>query len=179
MNETAQRILEAFERHVENHGYAKANLDDVARELKISKKTIYVHFDGKRDIYGHIVARQSQEMKKQLAAAVAPLPSYQARLEAAMRSLLETAKAHLAQVGPEEWLREYEVAADAFRKAYGDLIRELVQGGMDAGEFPPGDARLVERMIAAMIVEYLLLVNADRSFDRDAELLQRIRRFIG
>ena len=50
---------------------------------------------------------------------------------------------------------------------------------MDAGEFASGDAQLVEKMIAAMIVEYLLIVNADPSYDRDAELLARIRRFVG
>ena len=79
----------------------------------------------------------------------------------------------------EEWLAEYEIAADAFRKANGDLMRELVQGGMDAGEFAGGDAALVEKMVAAMIVEYLLLVNADPSYDRDTELLERIGRFVG
>ena len=33
-------------------------------------------------------------------------------------------------------------------------------------------------MIAAMLVEYLLLVNADPAYDRDAELLERIVRFV-
>ena len=50
---------------------------------------------------------------------------------------------------------------------------------MDAGEFRSGDASLVEKMIAAMIVEYLLLVNADPSYDRDTELLERIVGFVG
>jgi AcrR family transcriptional regulator len=179
MNATAQRIADAFERHVESHGYDKANLDDVARELKISKKTIYVHFEGKNAIYAHVVARQAQQMKMQLAAAVAPLPTFAAQVEAAVRSLLDIARSHIDATAADEWLREYEIAADAFRQANGDLLRELVQGGMDAGEFRAGDAKLVERMVAAMIVEYLLLVNADPSYDRDTELLERIVRFVG
>jgi len=179
MNTTGRRIADSFERHVASHGYDKANLDDVARELKISKKTIYVHFDGKRDIYAHVVARQAEHMKTQLAASVAPLPTYAARVEAAVQSLLDVARTHIAKTGEAEWLREYEIAADAFRKANGDLLRDLVQGGMEAGEFKAGDASLVEKMIAAMIVEYLLLVNADPSYDRDAELLERIVRFVG
>ena len=96
-----------------------------------------MHFDGKRDIYAHVVARQAQRMKARLAASVAPLPTYTARVEAAVRSLLDMARAHIADTGEDEWLREYEIAADAFRKANGDLLRELVQGGMDAGEFGP------------------------------------------
>ena len=179
MNETGQRIAEAFERHVAACGYDKANLDDVARELRISKKTIYVHFDGKRDIYAYVVARQAQQMKTGLAAAVAPLPTCAARVEAAVRSLLDIARAHIDATGEDEWLREYEVAADAFRQANGDLMRELVQSGMDAGELRSGDAALVEKMVTAMVVEYLLLVNADPSYDRDAELLERILRFVG
>lgn len=179
MNETRHRIAETFERHVECRGYSKANLDDVARELKISKKTIYVHFEGKSDIYAQVVARQAERMKSQLAASVAALPTYAARVEAAMRLILEQGRAHIVETGEDEWLREYEIAADAFRKANGDLLRELVQGGMDAGEFRPGDASLVEKMIAAMIVEYLLLVNADPAYDRDRVLLERIGRFVG
>ncbi|MGE5229562.1 MAG: TetR/AcrR family transcriptional regulator [Deltaproteobacteria bacterium] len=179
MSTTKQRITEAFERHVESAGYANTTLDDIARELKISKKTIYVHFDGKRDIYAHVVARTARRMKAQLAASVAPLPTYAERVEAAVRSLLDVARTHIGATSEDEWLREYEIAADAFRSAHGDLLRELVQGGMDAGEFRPGDASLVEKMVTAMIVEYLVLVNADPAYDRDAELLERIVGFIG
>ena len=179
MSDTRQQIAETFERHVNSNGYHRTTLDEVARELKISKKTIYVHFDGKRDIYAHLVARQAQRDKARLAASVAQLPDYAARLESVMRSVVASARAHIMKTSKDEWLREYEIAADAFRKANGDLLRELVQGGMDAGEFEAGDASLVEKMIAAMIVEYLLLVNTDPSYDRDAELLERIGGFIG
>ena len=96
-----------------------------------------------------------------------------------MRIILETARQHVESTERDEWLAEYEVAADAFRQANGDLLRELVQAGMDAGEFAPGDARLVERMLTAMVIEYLLQVRADPAYDRDEELLERIRRFIG
>ncbi|MHB9003650.1 MAG: TetR/AcrR family transcriptional regulator [Coriobacteriia bacterium] len=179
MNATKLRIAEAFERHVSAQGYDHTNLDDVAAELKISKKTIYVHFDSKRDIYAYLVSQQAVREKMKLAAWVAPLPTYAEKLEAAMRSILESARAHIDATGRDEWMREYDIAADAFRKANGDLIRELVQSGMDAGEFRAGDALLVEKMTAAIIVEYLILVNADPSYDRDRELLERIVRFIG
>ena len=179
MDATARRIAETFEKHVREHGYDATTLDEVARELRISKKTIYVHFDGKRDIYAHVVAGQAASEKKRLAASVAKLPTHKARVEAVVRSVLAMGRAHLAETGAEEWLREYEVAADSFRKATGDLLRELVQGGMDAGELPSGDAELVEKMVEVMIVEYLMLLNADPGYDRDEELLERIGRFIG
>jgi AcrR family transcriptional regulator len=178
MNATQQQIADAFERHVAQHGYDGTTLDDIARELKISKKTIYVHFESKRDIYAQVVERQARRMKTELAASVALLPTYAARVQEAVRSVLEVGRAHIAATEREEWLHEYEIAADAFRAANGELLRELVQSGMNAGEFRAGDAWLAERMVTAMVVEYLVLVHADPSLDRDAELLERIIGFI-
>ncbi len=178
MNATQHQIVDAFEQHVRAVGYDKANLDEIARELRISKKTIYVHFDGKRDIYAHVVARQALAEKKRLAAEVATLPDFSAGVEALMRSVLSMGRAHIAETGEDEWLHEYEIAADAFKKATGDLLRELVQSGMDAGEFRGGDAGLVEKMVTAVVIEYLVLVNADPSYDRDDELLERLGNFI-
>lgn len=179
MGATQKEIAEVFRRRVEEVGYARTTLDDVARSLKMSKKTIYVHFDGKRDIYAYIVERQAAQEKARLAALLAALPTSAARVEAAVRIVIDMGRRHVIETEREEWLAQYEVAADAFRKANGDLIRELVQAGMDAGEFPPGDAALVEQMVTAMVVEYLLLVREDPSYDRDEELLARIIRFIG
>lgn len=179
MGMTQQQIAEVFRRRVEEVGYAKATLDDVARTMKISKKTIYVHFDGKRAIYAYIVERQADEEKRRLAAMLAALPTSAAKVQAALRIVIDMGRRHVQETQREEWLAEYEVAADAFRKANGDLLRELVQAGMDAGEFMSGDARLVEQMVTAMIVEYLLIVRDDVTYDRDEELLGRILRFIG
>jgi AcrR family transcriptional regulator len=174
-----EEIARVFEKHLTRYGYAKTTLDDVAREMHISKKTIYTHFDGKRDIYAYLVEGMAATEKTKLAAAVATLPTYSARIEAVMTYVLQAGRAHIDETSETEWAQELEIAGDAFRKANGDLMRELVQAGMDAGEFATGDAALVEKMCAAMIVEYLVMVNADPSYDRDAELLERIRRFVG
>ena len=179
MNATQQQIAEVFRRRVEEVGYAKATLDDVARTMRISKKTIYVHFDGKRDIYAFIVERQAAEEKRRLAAVLSALPTCKAKVEAALRIVIDMGRRHVEDTEREEWLAQYEVAGDAFRKANGDLLRELVRAGMEAGEFVPGDAELVERMVTAMVLEYLLSVREDEAYDRDVELLERIMRFIG
>ncbi len=179
MSSTQQQIAEVFRRRVEEVGYSGTTLDDVARALRMSKKTIYVHFGGKREIYAYIVERQAAQEKARLMAMLAALPTFAARVEAALRIVIDTGRRHVEETEREEWLAQYEVAADAFRKANGDLIRELLQSGMDSGEFPAGDARLVEQMVSAMVVEYLLIVRDDPSYDRDEELLARILRFIG
>jgi AcrR family transcriptional regulator len=175
---TQQQIAEVFRRKVEEVGYTRATLDDVARAMRISKKTIYVYFDGKRDIYAYIVEREAAREKAHLSAMLATFPTCRARIEAALRILIDMGRRHVEETGRDEWLAQYAVAADAYRKANGDLVHELVRESMDAGECAAGDAGLVERMVTAMIVEYLLVVRDDPSYDRDEELLGRVLRFI-
>lgn len=175
---TRQQIAEVFERLVGRVGYDKATLDDVAREMHISKKTIYVHFDGKRDIYTHIVAGQAAREKMRLAAAVATLPTYAARVEAVVGFVLQSARAHINKTGRDEWIREYEVAADAFRQANGELLSELIAAGIEAKEFWAGDVVFIERMITAMVLDYVVMVNDDPTIDHDADLLARILKFL-
>ena len=178
MSTSKQQIADAFERQLSLEGYDRTTLDDIARGLHISKKTIYVHFDGKRDIYAFLVTGQAAREKMRLAAAVATLPSYAERVEAVMSLVLKSARDHINVTGRDEWLREYEIAADAFRQANGELLRELIEAGMQAGEFAQGDAVFAERMIAAMLLDYVVMVNEDPSIDHDAELIERINKFL-
>ncbi len=175
---TKQQIAGVFEQLVGRVGYDKATLDEVAREMHISKKTIYVHFDGKRDIYTHVVAEQAAREKMRLAAAVATLPSFAARVEAVVGFVLKSARAHINETGHDEWMREYEIAAESFRQANGELLRELIAGGIEAEEFSAGDVDFIERMVAAMVLDYLVMVNESPAIDHDAELLGRILNFL-
>jgi AcrR family transcriptional regulator len=45
-----RQILEAAGRLFHRFGFRKTSLDDIARECRISKKTIYQYFDGKDDL---------------------------------------------------------------------------------------------------------------------------------
>ena len=174
-----EQIAETFERYVGRLGYSKTTLDDVARELHISKKTIYVHFDGKREIYAFVVAKQALQEQARLRGLVSGLPDQRAKVEALLKFVIGSARAHIAETSEAEWLQEYEIAADAFRKANGDLLREVVSEGIASGEFAAGDADLVEKMVAAMLFEYVVIVNADSGYDRDEELVARVLRFVG
>lgn len=174
-----EQIAETFERHYGKFGYAKTNLDEVARELHISKKTIYVHFDGKREIYGFIVERMAAREQRELRAKLSGLPTQAAKVRALLQYVIASARAHIAETSEAEWLTEYEIAADAFRKANGDLLREIVAEGIASGEFAKGDADFVEKMVAVMLLEYTVLVNTDPGYDHDAELVERTLRFIG
>jgi AcrR family transcriptional regulator len=50
-------IIEAAEKVFFSKGYALATMDDVAREAEFSKRTVYVYFNSKEQIYFEIMVR--------------------------------------------------------------------------------------------------------------------------
>ncbi len=48
--ETRNRILATARGHFFNQGFTKVTMDEIAHELGMSKKTLYQHFPGKRDL---------------------------------------------------------------------------------------------------------------------------------
>ncbi len=50
-------IIEAAERIIFSKGYDEATMDDVAKEAEFSKRTIYVYFNSKEQIYFEIMIR--------------------------------------------------------------------------------------------------------------------------
>jgi AcrR family transcriptional regulator len=176
---TKERIADVFEKHVARFGFQKTTLDEVAAELHISKKTLYVHFESKADIWRYVVSRVASDNQRELAAAVAPLPTFGERIEALTRLVLRQARAHILETTETDWRQEYEVAAEAFTAAVGSLMRELVSGGLGDGEFAFGDPAVAERLISAMVLEYVLMVREEPALDRDEEFVAGIRRFLG
>lgn len=66
INHNRQRILEVSKELFYNRGYNRVTMDDIARNLSMSKKTLYRHFNGKYDIMKTLV----EETKKELSSGV-------------------------------------------------------------------------------------------------------------
>src|SRR5437016_12874047 len=52
----SQRIVEAARAHFFSHGFRSVTMDDLAKELGISKKTLYAHFPGKINLLEAVLA---------------------------------------------------------------------------------------------------------------------------
>ncbi|WP_217587447.1 TetR/AcrR family transcriptional regulator [Lentibacillus saliphilus] len=63
-----QQIIEEGKKLIELKGFRKFTMDELARNLRISKKTIYIHFSSKDELIGaiidSIIATDLLEMKK-------------------------------------------------------------------------------------------------------------------
>ena len=67
MSSQKEEIATSFQKHFEHFGYKKTSVDDIARELKISKKTIYQHFNTKEEIFYYIVSRVARQYMNRMA----------------------------------------------------------------------------------------------------------------
>lgn len=65
-----ERILDAADRLLGRYGYQKTTADDLAREANIGRRTVYVHFTSKEEIFlasiDRVVERLIDELKRVL-----------------------------------------------------------------------------------------------------------------
>src|SRR6267143_298425 len=61
-----QRIVEAARAHFFSHGFRSVTMDDLADELGISKKTLYVHFPDKMALLEAVLADKFASVEARL-----------------------------------------------------------------------------------------------------------------
>lgn len=57
------RIVRQAREHFFEHGYVRCTMDDLAAELGMSKKTLYLHFGGKDDLLRAVLEQLSTEIR--------------------------------------------------------------------------------------------------------------------
>jgi len=79
MEDTEKRILESAREQFAQYGYQKTSLDDIVRDVKISKGTIYNYFKNKEDLFRHVAEAESDRMLEHLKSVILdePEPSRQ------------------------------------------------------------------------------------------------------
>src|SRR3954469_24276131 len=68
---TQTRILETARRHLFAYGYSALTMDELAHELGMSKKTLYLHFTGKDAIVGTIIEEIGRSIRQELESVIA------------------------------------------------------------------------------------------------------------
>jgi AcrR family transcriptional regulator len=65
-DERRQMILDAALKIFSRHGYEAADVDDIAREARIGKGTIYRHYASKRELFVAVVDRGFEQLRCQM-----------------------------------------------------------------------------------------------------------------
>lgn len=180
MPATKDEIAASFWRHVQHYGLAKTSVEEIARELGISKRTVYQHFSSKEDILRYVVETAANETAARVEAEYADMPSYQERLERLVRGLvLQATREWLDRYEATEARHQFEFGLRVARQAYDGLIARWVAAGAEAGEFHVvRDAPLTARFVGAILQDATEHMREDRASAEDDAVVEAIRKLL-
>ena len=153
-----ERLFEATFACAARYGIAKTTVEDVAREARLSRATVYRHFPGGKDqLINETVAWESARFFTRLADAVAGVDDVSTLLEEALffahRAMQEHAVLQkILQTEPELLLPELTVESSRLIT----LIQAFLLPYLQREELPPSlDVRAAGEYIARMFLSFL------------------------
>ena len=169
MSVTKDDIIASFRRRIESFGYRGTSVEDVARALHISKKTIYVHFESKEEMFRHVVERMAAEDRARIAEELADRTSCLEKVEGLIGIIFRETREWWLEDRESEFAERYEVGERAFLDAYSELIAEWVREGTERGEFDVDSPEMTVVFIGGIILAGTRLLRdaPDRSPEED------------
>lgn len=138
---TEQRIIEEGKKLIEQFGFRKFTMHELADNLRISKKTIYLHFKDKdhliSSICDSIIASDLEEMNR----AIDESEDYVEKLRAVfyLYNIRTLRKKHLNQLKKyfhQDW-EKFRAFSENRRDRVRQIYREGVENGVFIAECPP------------------------------------------
>lgn len=138
---TEQRIIEEGKKLIEQFGFRKFTMHELADNLRISKKTIYLHFRDKdhliSSICDSIIASDLEEMNR----VINESDDYVEKLRAVfyLYNIRTLRKKHLTQLKkyfPHDW-EKFRAFSENRRDRVRQIYREGVEKGVFIAECPP------------------------------------------
>ena len=131
-----ERIVGTAERIFFATGFSRVLMDDLARELGMSKKTLYSHFASKEELLQAVLLRRTREVEEGLEAIVGARESFPLKLGHLARFLQskvgEVSPLFLADIrryAPECFRVVEEFRARAIPRYFGRLFEEGIRSG--------------------------------------------------
>jgi AcrR family transcriptional regulator len=151
-----QKIVEAATKLFHRKGFKAATLDEVARELDVSKAALYHYIPGKAEllaiIYNQAFAKIFHRIYAIAALEISPAEKLRQIIRDHICNIITSNIAMFSvffaeenQFPPEDFqkIREEKIK-------YTKLVIEIIEEGMAAGDFRPMDARLMANAILGM-----------------------------
>lgn len=138
---TEQRIIEEGKKLIEEYGFRKFTMHELADNLRISKKTIYLHFKDKDHLISSIcdsfIANDLEEMNRAINATDDCVEKLRAVFF--LYNIRTLRKKHLNQLKkyfPHDW-EKFRAFSDNRKACVREIYREGVEKGVFIAECPP------------------------------------------
>jgi TetR/AcrR family transcriptional regulator, cholesterol catabolism regulator len=177
MPATKEEIAATFMELAFRYGYRRTAVEDVARALHISKKTIYEYFSSKEALLEYALELGAQGQRQRVESRLTEATALGRALEV-VRIALADARAFFASRPHAEMVEPPELQAQVNERVYGPMVRELLERGVAAGEFEASDIDMTTRFVLAMGMESVRLIREDPTSHPEEATIQAIRRLI-
>lgn len=177
MPATKDQIATTFMSLVFRHGYRRTAVEDVARDLRISKKTIYEHFPSKDDLLHYGLELWAREQRAAVEARLTETTSL-GRIEQVIGLALADARQAYEASPNARTIEAPEVTAQVNDLVFGPMVRDLLVAGVEAGEFEVIDVDATTSFVMAMGTEAVRMVRDDPSCHPEAALVDAVRRLV-
>lgn len=172
-DEIAQKFLELALRF----GYRRTAVEDVARELRISKKTIYDHFSSKDDLLRGALELAARQQRASVEARLTE-PTALGRVQQVIGIALADARRFYEAQPHQDMGEPPELTAQVNDLVFAPMVRDLLVQGADTGEFTVPDPDATAAFAVAMGTEAVRMIRDDPSCHPEATLLDSVRRLV-
>lgn len=66
-NDTRQLIMDTAWKHFSRYGYSQTNINDICKEIGITKGPLYYYFRDKSDLYNRVIITEMEKVRRQYA----------------------------------------------------------------------------------------------------------------
>ena len=146
-------ILEAAQKLFARYGLRKTTVDEIARDARVGKGTIYHYFKSKEDIFSAVVERESKILKDKIKEAIEKEDSPQKKLRAFVLTKIHYMRelVNLYNVTKDivtEVLPQLETARRSYFDEEIKIVKEILTEGVKKGIFT---VRKIDLTALAMI----------------------------
>jgi AcrR family transcriptional regulator len=155
-----RRIVDAARELIARGGYSEAQVAAVAERAEVATGTVYRHFPSKAELFAEVFREASQrEVDAMAAAAESSTAGAPERIAAGVESFARRAlrgrrMAYALLAEPVDPAVEAERLV--FRRAYRDVLAEVIADGVDAGQLPAQDVEVSASALVGAIGEALV-----------------------
>jgi AcrR family transcriptional regulator len=177
MPATKDEIALSFMGLAVRYGFRRTAVEDVARALRISKKTIYEYFPSKDAMLEYALELAALEQRRRVESLLTEATTLGRCLQVA-RIALADAREGFARNPGVELVDPPEIQTRVNDRVYGPMVRDLLEQGVAAGEFLVADVELTSRFVQAIGMEAVRQIHDDPGSHPEEATIQAIRRLI-
>jgi AcrR family transcriptional regulator len=180
-SEQIELITETFKKHFNHFGFKKTSVDDISKELKISKKTIYKFFDTKEKIFYYVISKVAGQFCKQMEKKIekADYKTSKEKIESLIKLIFIEARKWIKEGNDAfEFKYKFELSELAFKEAYNILFEKIINEGIAKKEFTTENVQLTIKFINGIFSESMRLLQANPDLELEKNVTHSIIKLI-